>query len=322
MIRTNDSEIRERLSPEAKKQIQSMSGARPVRFLIECLVAWAVIVGAILVATIAHNVLVSILCIFIVATRQNVLGLLIHEQTHYCGFRGRYGDLIANALAGYPLIVLSVENYAKVHLAHHQKFFTTEDPDFLRKNGKDWILPHKSAALLGLFLKDLVGLTLIRNIKSKNVTVPDEQFRRRNPTPAWFKIGYFCIAAAILTVTHGWWVFLIYWVIPLVTVLQVLVRWGALCEHIYGVEDGLVEDTSPTIILSRLDYLLIPNLNFTLHPYHHYYPAVSFANLPKVHAIFDKEGLIREDLVFNGYFAYLKFLFRGSRINVERTARA
>jgi fatty acid desaturase len=164
--------------------------------------------------------------------------------------------------------------------------------------------------LAKLFVKDFLGLTLIGNIKGKNVQVPETQFRRKHPTPGWFKAVYFVTVALILTLTHAWFYFLIYWIVPLVTVLQVIVRWGALCEHVYGTERALVEDSSPTIVLAWWERVLLPNLNFTLHPYHHYFPAVSFANLPKLHAIFRSEDLVRKDLLFNGYVAFLRYVWR------------
>ncbi|TLY19877.1 MAG: hypothetical protein E6K67_03730, partial [Nitrospirae bacterium] len=37
------------------------------------------------------------------------------------------------------------------------------------------------------------------------------------------------------------------------------------------------------------------NLNFSYHPYHHWYPYVSFSNLPKVHSLYLKYGLVDEE---------------------------
>jgi len=53
---------------------------------------------------------------------------------------------------------------------------------------------------------------------------------------------------------------------------------------------------------------LLPNLNFTLHPYHHYFPGIPYADLPQVQAIFDREGLLDRTRVFNGYGQYLRFV--------------
>jgi hypothetical protein len=38
------------------------------------------------------------------------------------------------------------------------------------------------------------------------------------------------------------------------------------------------------------------------------HPGVSFANLPKVHEIYRKEGLVDESAIFHGQGAYLRYL--------------
>jgi fatty acid desaturase len=117
--------------------------------------AWAVIIASIWLAVELQSVWVSVLAIFIVATRQNILGLLVHEQSHCLGFKASYGDSLVNFLVAYPLIVLTVEGYSQVHLSHHRYFMTEQDPDLLRKSGKGWTFPMKAGRLGKLFLTDL-----------------------------------------------------------------------------------------------------------------------------------------------------------------------
>jgi fatty acid desaturase len=81
---------KEALSESAVDQIQSISGSRPARFALEVMKAWAVIIGVIASAVYVDHWLATIAAILIVATRQNVLGLLVHEQTHM-GFGRRLG---------------------------------------------------------------------------------------------------------------------------------------------------------------------------------------------------------------------------------------
>lgn len=298
------------LSKEAVQEIGRLRGAAPVAWCAQAALAWLVIAAAITVASWADHVVVSLLAILVIGTRQNVLGLLIHEQTHRCGFKGKYGDWIANLIAGYPLLVLSVENYGKVHLAHHRDFFTEGDPDFVRKQGPEWRFPKRPLELARIFLTDLVGLTLYRNIKSKNIEVGGGAFVRQNPTPKWLKISYFAAWAALITALNGWPEFLLYWLLPLVTVLQVIVRWAAMFEHIYDVPNASVAESTPIIFPSLLNKILLPNLNFSLHPYHHYYAGVPFSRLPQVHEIFRREGLVDDERVFHGYLSYFRFLTR------------
>jgi fatty acid desaturase len=122
------------LSEAARREIMALSHRSPGMFLFHALLAWAVILGSIGFAVWTENILVSIATIFVVATRQNVLGLLVHDQAHCLGFKARFGDLITNLIAAYPLLVLTVEGYSKVHLSHHRHFFTDKDPGFFQKS--------------------------------------------------------------------------------------------------------------------------------------------------------------------------------------------
>ena len=301
---------RQSLSAAARAEILALGGPRPQPFLLTALYAWAVIIGVVWWALDAQSVWVTLLAIVIVATRQNMLALLVHDQAHCLGFPAKPGDLIANLLAGYPLLVLTVEDYAQVHLSHHKYFFTEKDPDFLRKSGPEWTFPMSGRQLAKLLLTDLLGLNVWGLIKGKKLQ--GEAFKRPHPTPKWVRWGFYACLVGVLTATHAWGVFLLYWVVPLLTVFQVIVRWGAICEHKYNLLHASIAESSPIIMPRWWEKLLLPNLNFTLHPYHHFFPGVSFSMLPKVHAIFCREGLIDDSRVFHGYAAYLKYLIRPS----------
>ena len=294
------------LSETAKQEIKDLTRRSPRMFLFHAVLAWAIIFGSIGFAVWADNILVSIVAIFLVATRQNVLGLLVHDQAHCLGFKPRFGDVITNIIAAYPLLVLTVEGYSKVHLSHHRHFFTDKDPDFLRKSGEEWLFPKKALALVGIFGRDLLGLNLWALIKGKKFDV--SVFNRPHPTPKWVRPVFYLVVALILSATGTWHLFLIYWILPLVTFMQLIVRWGAMCEHIYNLPGASVEESSPIIDRKWWEHLVLPDLNFTLHPYHHYFPGIPFCNLRKVHDIFKREGLVDEEKVFHSSWQYLKFL--------------
>jgi len=53
-----------------------------------------------------------------------------------------------------------------------------------------------------------------------------------------------------------------------------------------------VEESSPIIDRKWWEHLILPDLNFTLHPYHHHFPGIPFRNLWKGHEIFKCKGLV------------------------------
>jgi fatty acid desaturase len=197
-----------------------------------------------------------------------------------------------------------------VHLAHHRDYFTPDDPDFVRKSGADWSTPKRPLDLLKLLLGDLSGINTIKLIRGKKVAANQAAFARRHRIPRWMRPLYFVALAGLLSLSGQWGNFLLYWVLPLLTVFQVIVRWGALCEHKYNLAGASVADSTPLIVLGWWERALLPNLNFAMHPYHHYFPGVSFSRLPSVHAIFEREGLIDGRHVFRGYAAYLRYIIR------------
>lgn len=295
------------LSSGARKEIMALSGARPARFAAELAFTWASIAAFIAAGVYFDNLVVTLVAIFLIGTRQMALALLLHEQVHRLGMRSKYADWFVNVCAVYPLFVTTVEDYAKVHLSHHKYCFTNKDPDFIRKSGEEWTFPKSVGQLLLIALKDLTAMNLIRLIRGKTAHKTDE-FERRNPTPKWLRIAFFVALAALLTAIGGWTIFLIYWVVPAMTVTQLMVRWIAVCEHQYNIENGTIHETTPLIQLNWWQRTLMPDLNFGLHAYHHMHPGVSFANLPKVHVIYQREGLVDESAIFHGQAAYLKHL--------------
>ncbi|MES2151945.1 MAG: fatty acid desaturase [Pseudomonadota bacterium] len=295
------------LSITAKREILVLSGARPFRFGAELLFTWVWIAAFMTLGVLVDNLAVTMLCVLLIGTRQTVLALLLHEQVHRLGWRSKYADWVINVLAVYPLFVTSVEDYAKVHLSHHKYCFTKDDPDFLRKAGEEWTFPMSLGKILTIVGRDLSGMNLLRLIRGKTAPKTDE-FTRRNPSPVWLRIGFFVLAATALTLLGGWKVFLIYWLLPILTVTQLMVRWIAVCEHQYNVENGSIQETTPLILLSWWQRVVFPDLNFGLHAYHHMHPGVSFSNLPKVHQIYQREGLVDESAIYRGQGAYLNYL--------------
>lgn len=300
----------EALSAAALKEIRRLQQRRPWQFLLHLFVTWLSIAVAIVIGLYSESWFVSGMLIVFIATRQNVLGVLLHEQVHRNAFHSRFGEWLTNLLVAYP-IGLSVEGYRRVHLAHHQCFFTEKDPDYVRKQGKNWTFPQRAERLLKNLLADTLAMNLLATIRSKR----NEKCPSRSPMacPRWLQPGLYLIVASGLTAFSGWTGFLLYWVLPWATVLQAIVRWAAICEHKYNLVDPTIAEATPMIHLRWWERMLLPNLNFTTyHIYHHYFPKVAFCDLPKVHAIFQREGLVDSRNVFHGYGDFLRYLLSSS----------
>ncbi|MBT9614421.1 MAG: fatty acid desaturase [Burkholderiales bacterium] len=293
------------LSQQDRDDIQALAGPRPIQFLTQAVLAWAIIFGSIYAAEQIGALWATLIAIFLVASRMNILGLLVHEQAHFLGFRGKWADLIANMLTAYPLMVLTIEGYAKVHLSHHRFYFTDKDPDLQRKSGPDWTFPMPGWHLAKLFLSDITGLSIVKLVRGKRLEA--NVFHRPHPIPKWVRPAFILGILGLITVFGAWKLFLIYWLIPLLFVFPVIVRLGAIAEHVY-IPGGDVAETSPLLIQQWYEKLLLPNLNFAMHPYHHWYPGVAWCHLPDIHRIYQRAGWVNEANVFHGYAHYLRHL--------------
>ena len=268
-------------------------GPRPGYFLCKLLFTWVAILGAVAAAAHWQHVWLAVAVVLFVATRQNVLALLLHEQVHGLGIRGRFGDALCNAVIAYPLLI-TLEGYRRVHLAHHRHYFTERDPDYVRKQGEAWTFPQRARRLVRLLLLDATGLLAWRLRNSKSADPP--------PGPGGLaRALYYAAVVLVLLLTHGWVPALLYWLLPLLTVFQAIIRWAAICEHKYDLINPTVAESTPFIKLRWWESLLLPDLNFhTYHIYHHWYPAVPYSRLGHVHQIFRREGLVKEENVFQG----------------------
>lgn len=297
----------QQLSAEAQQQIAQLNGPRPRRFLLEIGKLWATIAVTIAIAAYCHNILATVAAIIIIGGRQSALGLMMHEQAHYLGLKSRWGDTIVNVLVCYPLLFVNVLGYARIHLTHHRYFFGDKDPDIHRKSGHDWAFPMTRGRLAWLFTRNVLGLNLVQTIIGKNSKDNLPKYKRLGPNYGWTQVLFMAAIAVALTLAHGWGLFLIYWLIPLMTTLQAFVLLGALCEHVYC-KSASLESSTAIIMPTWWEKAIFPDFNFFYHVYHHYFPGVAFANLPQIHAIYVREGLVREDRVFRGIYRYLDFL--------------
>ncbi len=302
------------LPKDVQNEIFKLQGAKPLFFLFTIFKAYVVIFGLIMLAILLDNIYITIIAIIVIATRQHVLALLIHEQSHGLGFgfRSKWGNLVANLFCALPLIFVTIESYAKTHLAHHKYFFTKHDPDFIRKNGIDWTFPMSKTHFVWLWCSDVLGINIYRALVGEKIHA---RVLLNNPTdesPVAFSLLirtlYYLFFIILFTYFELWTIFALYWLVPMLTFFQLFMRLGAINEHKYNVLSTNINDSTPIIIPRWWEKLILPNLNFGYHIYHHYYPQISFVFLPQVHSIYKNAGLVVEDNIFYGYFSFIKYL--------------
>jgi len=242
-------------------------------------------------------------CVILIGTRQHALFILAHESAHYRLFEQRWlNDAIGRLCA--TVQGLSMRTYRVIHRLHHNNLYTEVDPDTALHGG----YPRGKAYLARKLLKDLSGFTAwktyayflggapalntqtnvaIRPLDDTSGKLRDEARSDRNMVIA------FHVAALAVFAASGFLVeYLVLWILPLVTVVQAILRLRAIAEH------GATTDFSSPLTAARtnlvpawLGWLIFPhNVNF--HIEHHLYASVPQYHLPELHRELESRGLL------------------------------
>ena len=298
-FRENRRRQRDLLSQE---EIRTLCVIDNWRSMLGVLGTLGVIMGAILLATFFWHPLVVIPAIIVIASRQQALFVLVHDSVHYRLFSVRWlNDLVGRLLAMPGGI--SMCTYRVIHRLHHNHLFEERDPDVPLIAG----YPRGRRYLLVKLAKDLIGLNAWKTFKYffgapvinddavvANRPLDDTAPRLRQAArrDRWWVVVWH-VVLFLAAVIGGWWVeYLVLWLLPLVTVMQVLLRLRAVLEHGAVTDQLSVLRSARTNLGSRwLMWFLFPHcVNY--HIEHHLFPAIPFYNLPKCHELLSQKGVM------------------------------
>src|SRR5688572_13656142 len=182
------------------------------------------------------------ICVLIIGTRQHALFVVAHDAAHYLLYENRrLNDLVGRAAA--TVQGLSMCTYRVIHRLHHNNLYGELDPDTALHGG----YPRGTWYLVRKLLKDLSGMTAWKTYAyflggapalntSTNVAVrplddTSEKLRREARSDRNFVIA-FHVAALAFFAWSGYLVeYLVLWILPLVTVVQAILRLRAIAEH-------------------------------------------------------------------------------------------
>jgi fatty acid desaturase len=297
-----------------------------------------VLAGAIAIALwFWPNPLVIAAAVLVIGTRQHALFVMAHEAAHYLLFENRKINDVAGR--GCAMVQgLSMCTYRVIHRLHHNNLYGELDPDTALHGG----YPRGKAYLVKKLLKDLSGLTawktyayFLGGAPALN-TQTNVALRPLDDTSAKLKsaarndrnlVIAFHVAALALFAWSGYLVqYLVLWILPLVTVVQAILRLRAIAEH------GATTDFSSPLTAARtnlgpaaLRWTLFPH-NVNYHVEHHLYASVPQYNLPALHRAMGERGML-EGAEVVPFRATLRKIFaerlsRAAASETARTARA
>src|SRR4051812_38557276 len=244
-----------------------------------------------------------VLPVLIIGIQQHALFILAHESAHYRLFQSRaLNDIVGRAIgmAG----GVSMCTYRVIHRLHHNNLYTEEDPDTAIHGG----YPRGVAYLWKKLMQDLAGINSWKtfayffgapaiNAETNRAARPlddtSPQLRLSARRDRWAVLAFQLSAPLVAYAVGGWHalgLYLTLWVLPMLTVLQPILRLRAIAEH------GGVTDLSSPLTAARCNRttgsfmnvvgraVLFPH-HVNYHLEHHLYPAVPHYNLPALHRL-------------------------------------
>ncbi|MBL4740028.1 MAG: fatty acid desaturase family protein [Sneathiella sp.] len=250
--------------------------------------------------------LVVIPCILFIATRQQACFVIAHDAAHYRLFKGRWLNDLVGRLVASP-VGISICSYRILHRLHHNHLYGRQDPDIPLHGG----YPRGKAYLAKKLLKDLTGGTAFKtfayffgapatnnelvegdNKKLRPLDDTSPVLRKAADRDRWSIVTFHLIAPVAAYFTGFLPEYLLLWILPLLTFLQPILRFRAICEH------GAVDDLKNPVRASRTNtgpfwirFLFFPH-SVNYHIEHHLYPSIPHYNLATCHKELIARGLL------------------------------
>jgi fatty acid desaturase len=247
--------------------------------------------------------LVLLICILVIGTRQHALFVIAHDAAHYLLYENRLvNDVVGRTCA--MLQGLSMCTYRVIHRMHHNNLYGELDPDTALHGG----YPRGRAYLVKKLLKDLSGFTAWKtyayflggapalntktNVALRPLDDTSEKLRDEARNDRNMVIGFHLALFVAMAWSGHLLQYLVLWILPLITVVQAILRLRAIAEH------GATTDFSSPLTAARtnlapawLEWLIFPH-QVNYHIEHHLYASVPHYNLPRLHRELRSRGIL------------------------------
>ena len=251
-----------------------------------------------------------LLSVLVIGVQQHGLFILAHEAAHYRLLSHRATNDAVGCLIGMAGAI-SMRTYRVIHRLHHNHLYSDEDPDtaihggyprgvgyLWKKLGQDAIGWNAWKTLAYFFGAPAINDDTHRAARPLDDTSP--QLRAAARRDRWLVVA-FQVAMPLLCLALGGATALaqyaVLWLLPMLTVLQPILRLRAIFEH------GAVTDVSSPLKAARTNRtwgglgnalgraILFPH-HVNYHLEHHLYPAVPHYRLPRLHRLLRDKGVL------------------------------
>ncbi|MDF5724714.1 MAG: guanitoxin biosynthesis L-arginine gamma (S) hydroxylase [Rhizonema sp. PD37] len=227
------------------------------------------------------------LAILIIGARQRALATLLHESAHETLARNKYLNFaIGTFFSGY-LILQTFTGYKKIHVDSHHKHLGNPllDPDYSFHISEGLYDCYNTSEFINRYIIKPLFLAKVPNylysLMKNRLSI-----KQSNQLETVLMFSYLLTIIILLWHLHCAHLIILFWLIPYLTIFQIIGWFIELSEHYPLVGNS---DTDLYMTRNRKSYWLeafflsIHNENY--HSDHHLNPATPFWNLPKAHQI-------------------------------------
>jgi fatty acid desaturase len=298
-------ELPVRLDPAVLKQLSQL---RPLVSSAHIVLEWSLVLAAAFVCWNFWHPALYLLTVAFIGARQHALIVLAHEAAHWRLFRKRaLNDWVGELFLAWPFVFVSMQAYRRNHLPHHRHINTEQDPDWVRKQTREWQFPMSRWELARLLILDVLGVGFAKFIvvairMPRSATADTGQGRA-------FKIGrlaFLLATATAISVLQLWTPFLLFWVVPYITWMQLCFHVRSIAEH-FAIQSRTGVYQTRTVMLTWLERVFVLPKNANYHLEHHLFPSVPFYRLPELHRQLMSQPSYRDSAhITHGYFGVLR----------------
>ncbi len=275
---------------------------------------YGIIAIALVIYSIFPNVATFILALIIIGSRQLGLAILMHDAAHGTLFENsKLNNVLGEWFCGSPILA-ELGSYRRYHLKHHKHTQTSEDPDLVLSAP----FPISRASLLRKLFRDVTGQTGLKLIllpRIKNAIkryasvqqVDSEKYAQSFKSPG-IAHPFYCnsVIFTVMMAFGAWWWWFAFWLLPLLTWFQVVVRLRNIAEHAGTEFSSDKLQNVRTTSVNFLTQLFVAPYWVNYHLEHHLMMYVPCWRLSKMHKILVSKGYAPKLKLAKGYFAVLR----------------
>jgi fatty acid desaturase len=266
---------------------------------------WAIIAACFSLAIALPHPAVLVTAAILMARTQLALAVLMHESAHRLLARPRWlNDFIGQVFTAAPLM-LSLFSYRHGHLQHHRAPMAGTDPVAVIFGIGDY--PVSRRELAWRLFNDLTSIAYFMSLRDFASGKYRHLARTRRPAPMTkvFVLGSILIMngamIAALWAAGAVHLYLLLWILPSITVLQVFARVRAITEHAgYPAGADQLRNARSIVSPNWQTFFFGPHA-IHFHIEHHAHVRAPFYRLRQVHQHMKTCGVLPQANLYQGY---------------------